>query len=233
MDYKDGDVVNGHRYDAASNSWVPVVAESTPQPPPPPATPESSTLPPPVVPPVIAETSPVAKKGLSKGAKIGIGAGVGVLALIVIAAAASNAGSSGNNAASGSSSSTPSAASSTPEATPTSETPTPEETTPVATNNVLTKKNVTLTLKIKSKECFGSAGCNIVYQVKTATTAETPLDNTYDVTFTIKGGEDGPIIGTLTVDPDGNINSSDIENVVSVPSSKTKLTIAVTDVEAQ
>jgi hypothetical protein len=149
MDYKDGDIVNGHRFDAASNSWVPV----PPPAPPVPTAPAAATFPPPApmgppappigppagtLPPPIPQGSPALppptppKKGLSKGAKIGIGAGAGVLALFVIAAAAGS-GSGGNSTAS--SSQSPTATTSTASGTPTptdtaSDTPSDTPSTP-------------------------------------------------------------------------------------------------------
>jgi hypothetical protein len=61
-------------------------------------------------------------------------------------------------------------------------------------------------LRITSKQCFGSAGCNLEYDVipKWAgdqPAADTQLDGKYDLTYAVTGSEDGPIVETMTVYP--------------------------------
>jgi hypothetical protein len=110
----------------------------------------------------------------------------------------------------------------------TEETPTPEPTL-----HVLKASDLELTIKETSKHCFGSAGCNVEYKVKVAFAIPDPgeLAGDYDVTFRIKGDEDGPITDTITVYSDGKYDVS--EGYASTPSSHTKLSAKVTDVEEQ
>jgi hypothetical protein len=109
----------------------------------------------------------------------------------------------------------------------------PDETTepPAPTYGVPTKADFKLTLKQLTKQCFGSAGCNVSYRVlvKYSGPALDP-EATYDVLYRVAGGEDGPVDNRLTVN-DGQ-SSVDEEEMVSTSSSKTKLTVTVTDVLA-
>lgn len=104
---------------------------------------------------------------------------------------------------------------------------TTEPTTPAA--SLLTKSDVKLTLKVTSKDCFGSAGCNVDVQVKASADYSKLGNNSWDVTYSIKGDEDGPTIGTLTLDPDGTYNVR--EESLSTKSSGTKISVTVTEVE--
>jgi hypothetical protein len=82
-----------------------------------------------------------------------------------------------------------------------SETPSPTE-TPGAHPN---KQTLKLTLRITSKQCFGSAGCNVEYRVAPVWTA-TPgvdLDGDYDITYKVTGDDSGPILDTLTIYSNG------------------------------
>jgi hypothetical protein len=69
-----------------------------------------------------------------------------------------------------------------------------------------TKSDFVMRLRITSKQCFGSAGCNLEYDVipKWAgdqPAADTQLDGKYDLTYAVTGSEDGPIVETMTVYP--------------------------------
>jgi len=106
-------------------------------------------------------------------------------------------------------------------------TPTPE---PVLGS--LSTHNVTLTVKITSKECFGSAGCVLTYKASPKTSANLPLDGTYDVTYSIRGGEDGPIDGSFTVADDGSISDDwNLTGVISTTSRNSKITAKVLTVD--
>lgn len=58
-------------------------------------------------------------------------------------------------------------------------------------------------LKVTSKSCFGSAGCNVEYKVGLAWLgpAGAKLDKSYDVYFQVTGGDDGGSTATITVTP--------------------------------
>lgn len=105
--------------------------------------------------------------------------------------------------------------------------------TPPAPTNVAAKpKDFRLTVKITGKQCFGSAGCLIDYKIVVSNAAALYYDPsvTYDVTFEVRGGEDGPVIDTTEMTgtsydvPTGHVSTS---------SSKAKITAKVTAVEAQ
>lgn len=116
-----------------------------------------------------------------------------------------------------------------PIVTPTDEY-TPTETVPAYATP--TAKDFKLTVKVLKKECFGSAGCNLTYRVLVAYSGST-LDPavTYEVGYQVRGGEDGPVINTLTVT--GDTSSVDEEESVSTKNNSTKLTVSATDVSGR
>ena len=85
-----------------------------------------------------------------------------------------------------------------------------------------------LTAKIVSRECFGSAGCNIDFRIETTYNGGA-LDpaTTYEVLYEVHGVEDGPLIDTLEVT--GDQVASNEENA-STPSADTELTVKVTEI---
>ena len=92
-----------------------------------------------------------------------------------------------------------------------------------------TVKDFKLTVKTLTKQCFGSAGCNVTFRVATSYTGPA-LDpsKTYEVLYQVRGGEDGPIANKLTVE--GTTVTFDEEEMVSTSKSSAKLTAVVTDV---
>lgn len=108
--------------------------------------------------------------------------------------------------------------------------PAPNVTTPAAVAATgLTKADVRITLKVTEKQCFGSAGCQITVKPKVTVDYAKLGDSAWDVTYSIKGDESGPITDTITLNPDKTYDSMD--ESLSTPSSKTKLTVTVIDVE--
>ncbi|WP_200210379.1 hypothetical protein [Micromonospora coerulea] len=99
---------------------------------------------------------------------------------------------------------------------------------PLPTYETPTKDDFKLKVKVLSKQCFGSAGCNITYRINVTYTG-TGLDpsKTYEVTYQVKGAED-PIINTFEVT--GDSASVQEEEMASTKRSGDKLTAAVTDV---
>lgn len=109
----------------------------------------------------------------------------------------------------------------TPAAEPTTEPPAPAATPKVG--------DIALRAKITSKECFGSAGCLITLKVQADYNgpALNP-DDTWLVTYDINGVEDGPQVGSFEMTGDTyTVNEED----VSTKSSRSKVTVKVTDVE--
>lgn len=113
----------------------------------------------------------------------------------------------------------------------TTEPPLVEETTepPAPTYGVPVKTDFKLTVKVLTKQCFGSAGCNVTFRILVSYTGP-DLDPSaaYEVLYQVKGGEDGPIDNKLTVT--GGESSVDEEEMVSIKTSKTKITAVATDV---
>jgi len=108
-------------------------------------------------------------------------------------------------------------------------TPSTEYTPPEPTYGVPVKADFKLTVKVLTKKCFGSAGCNLTYRILVSYGgAELDPSVTYEVLYQVKGGEDGPVDNKLTVT--GSQSSVDEEEFVSTKTSKTKLTAVVTDV---
>lgn len=113
-----------------------------------------------------------------------------------------------------------------PITTPTNK-PTVPAPAPVATSP--TVKDFKLAVKTLTKQCFGSAGCNVTFRIL-VTYNGPALDpgKSYEVLYEVRGGEDGPIANKLTVA--GDESSVDEEEMVSTPKSSTKLVAVVTDV---
>jgi hypothetical protein len=65
-------------------------------------------------------------------------------------------------------------------------------------------KDFKVTLKVKSKACFGSAGCNYTVEPEVAYNGALPLDDSksFDLTYKITGPETEPVIETVTIDGD-------------------------------
>lgn len=62
----------------------------------------------------------------------------------------------------------------------------------------------TIGVKILEKQCFGSAGCNIIYRIEPAYLGDpTQLSREYTVVYEVTGGEDGPQVNNFVVDSEG------------------------------
>jgi hypothetical protein len=117
----------------------------------------------------------------------------------------------------------------------TTETVPPDEPEPEPTFTNILRSDVSLDLKTKSRQCFGSAGCLVEVEVELSldmTNAEVenlPRGATWDVTYRITGDESGPIIGTFSIYGNGkyDVNSE----IVSTPSTNTPVNIKLMSVE--
>lgn len=123
-----------------------------------------------------------------------------------------------------------------PGATSTSATPTPTATEADDSDDdsgdevTVGKDDFEIKLKITSKECFGSAGCNVVTKASVTYTGVYDLDelpSLIDITYKIKGAED-PYTATIEMQ-DGSYSPDTA--ILSTRSSKSKLTATVTSVE--
>lgn len=108
--------------------------------------------------------------------------------------------------------------------------PTTEPTTaPTTAGPTPEAANFELTPKITDKQCFGSAGCNVSFDVDVAYGGPTlDEDDTWRITYEVSGVEDGPLIGTIELT--GTRYDRPSESA-STRSTKSKLRIKVTDVE--
>ncbi|MFJ9729315.1 hypothetical protein ACIRP3_41890 [Streptomyces sp. NPDC101209] len=128
---------------------------------------------------------------------------------------------------------------STPAATTKSSAPTKPaaaaaETDPPPTYTDLDANSFSIDLKTKSRQCFGSAGCNVTVEpdlTLLVDTEEVDPDATYEITYEIRGDESGPIIETAELSDQTSLNYT--PSVISTASSGTKVTVEITDVAKQ
>ncbi len=153
---------------------------------------------------------------------IGVAAGIAlfIVGIIVLVAVAVSGSSTGGKQATIATATTPRAAS--PAATPITD-PAPVQPKP---------SDFELTIKTLSKQCFGEAGCNVTFRIEVGYDGPT-LDpsTTWEVTYEIRGPEDGTQVNTLTVT--GDQSSVDQEEMASTKSASVKLKAVVTDVSEQ
>jgi hypothetical protein len=106
-----------------------------------------------------------------------------------------------------------------------------QETTPPppVVERSATPKDFTITLKIKSKECFGSAGCNVTYEPKlTIVGPDVDENGSYEITYEIRGGEDGADVDTIELEA-GQYRT--VDGLAQTSSQSAKLTAVITEVE--
>lgn len=97
----------------------------------------------------------------------------------------------------------------------------------------LVKSDVKLTSRITSKQCFGSAGCNVEVAVSLGWAIPDPgkLDGTYDVTYRLTGDESGVYIDSLTVYPNGKYDIPAYDASLSTASAATPIRVVVSRVD--
>lgn len=90
-------------------------------------------------------------------------------------------------------------------------------------------RNFQLGIRTRSKNCFGSAGCNVVVQIDPSYVGNQDLSTgSWELIYELRGGEDGPIIETMTLES-GTFSFPE-EQMVSTRSTSTKITAVVTEV---
>lgn len=64
----------------------------------------------------------------------------------------------------------------------------------------LTPHGVRLSTRVIRKSCYGSAGCNVTYNVTAEWGKRLDPNKSYELVYSIKGAEDGTQINTITLD---------------------------------
>ncbi|GAA3011860.1 hypothetical protein [Actinokineospora diospyrosa] len=93
-----------------------------------------------------------------------------------------------------------------------------------------TPADFTIAIIVLEKDCFGSAGCSIVYRINPTYTGATPLptDRTLTVIYEVTGGEDAKI-GHFTIT--GGTAAFDEKEALATKSAKAELVAKVTSVQ--
>jgi hypothetical protein len=111
-----------------------------------------------------------------------------------------------------------------------------EEPTPEPTEYTPKEADWVLEVKIKDKQCFGEAGCNVTakitpyYNGAGSSESDLPDEGVIELTYKVTGDESGPITGTLEIDC-ADQTSEIGEESMSTRSSGTEVKATVTDVE--
>ena len=104
-------------------------------------------------------------------------------------------------------------------------------TTAASTYDAPEPSDFELTVKTLSKQCFGSAGCNVTYRIQAGWDGTYDPAMTYEVVYEVRGDESGPQTNNFTITGDEYEISQ--EESASTRSSGVKLTARVISVEEQ
>lgn len=105
---------------------------------------------------------------------------------------------------------------------------------PTPTYAELDADSFTIKLKTKSRQCFGSAGCNVTVEPDLTYLGDSDSinpDATYEITYEIHGDESGPVIETAELSDRTSLNYT--PTVIQTASSSTKVSVEITDVATQ
>ena len=115
--------------------------------------------------------------------------------------------------------------------TPAQTTPTQEPKDAAPTYAAVDEDSFAIELRTTSRHCFGSAGCNITVEPELTylgLSDNIDPDATYEITYEIRGDENGPVIDTMELSDRTSLNYT--PSLISTPSSGTKPTVKITDV---
>lgn len=107
-----------------------------------------------------------------------------------------------------------------------------EDTEPTYTD--LDADSFTIELKTKSRQCFGSAGCNLTVEPNLSLVVDSEdvdPDATYEITYEIRGDESGPVIETAELTEQTSLSYT--PSSISTASASTKVSVKITDVLKQ
>ncbi|MFI9810184.1 hypothetical protein ACIHEJ_38835 [Streptomyces sp. NPDC052301] len=96
------------------------------------------------------------------------------------------------------------------------------------------ENSFTIELKTTKRQCFGSAGCNLTVEPRLTYLGDDGSidpDAVYEITYEIHGDESGPVIETAELTDQTSLNYT--PSVISTTSAATKVSVEITDVEAQ
>ena len=93
----------------------------------------------------------------------------------------------------------------------------------------LAPRNIKLGVRVRSKECFGSAGCLVTVQIDPSYVGDQDLSTgSWEMTYELRGVEDGPVIEMMTLES-GTFSFPE-EQDVSTTSSSSQISAVVTEV---
>lgn len=193
----------------------------------PPQPQQQTTVPPvPVSPPpagTVYTPPPPKKRRAGRLALAIIGGVVGLIVLISVIGALASGGDTPRAASPGTATKPTIAAPTTGAAAPPPAKP--ADHTPAA-------REFQIRVKVLSKQCFGSAGCNITFRID-PTYSGPALDpgTTWLITYEVTGVEDGPQVNTFELT--GDTASFDSEESASTKTSRAKVTAKVTEITEQ
>lgn len=182
----------------------------------------SNTTPPPSFPPPLPPEPPAVPKK-NRTNLIIIGSAAAVIAAVV--ATGIVVGQSGDD-------SKPAAASTS--SAPAEEAVTAaEEPAPTPTYAVVDADSFTIDLKTKSRQCFGSAGCNLTVEPNLTYVGigDIDPDAVYEITYEIRGDESGPVIETAELSNETSLNYT--PSLISTASAGARVSVEITDVTVQ
>ncbi|MER5750644.1 hypothetical protein [Streptomyces sp. NPDC002088] len=102
------------------------------------------------------------------------------------------------------------------------------------TYTTLDAGSFSIDLKTKSRQCFGSAGCNLTVEPDLTLAVDSGSvdpDAVYEITYEIHGDESGPVIETAELSERTSLNYT--PTLIQTASASTKVSVEITDVTAQ
>lgn len=102
---------------------------------------------------------------------------------------------------------------------------------PEPTYGTVNEASFSIKLKTTSRQCFGSAGCNVTVEPDVTYLGDPDgIDPsaTFDITYEIHGDESGPVIETAELSNRTSLHYS--ESMISTPSAGTEVSVEITDV---
>ncbi|MFJ6087471.1 hypothetical protein ACIQI8_39400 [Streptomyces sp. NPDC092369] len=109
-----------------------------------------------------------------------------------------------------------------------------EEPDPSPVYDEVAAEDFTIELRTTSRQCFGSAGCNVTVEPDLTFLGDSEdidPDAVYGITYEIHGDESGPVIATAELSDRTSLNYT--PSVISTVSSGTKVSVEITGVTAQ